>query len=65
MRALVLLTPFVAATQDAFAHTLDGDATLGQEILHQLAGTHHLPLLLIAAIGLVVAAFLRRRKDRH
>jgi len=63
MRKLSALSLLLAGTQFAAAHTLEGEATLQQEITHQLTGAHHLPALLL--LVLVVAILLRTSRRRR
>jgi len=66
----VILTTLLALAGPAigFAHTLDGDATLHEQLGHQLTGSHHLPILFLIGLGAVLLARralgMARRKDR-
>ena len=65
MRKFPILMLGMATIQTASAHSLDGDASLAQEIAHQLTGAHHLPLLLMVVVGLAALVLARRGKQRR
>lgn len=65
MRLLNILFLTLAATSVATAHTLDGDATLVEELGHQVSSTHHLPLLALAVAAALVVLWARRRTSRR
>ncbi len=63
MRPLLAIT-LVAIAGTAGAHPLGPEQSLFDQLLHQLLGGHHLPLLLIAVVaGAVTARALLRRKQ--
>ena len=63
MRYALALLMSGLPTGYALAHTLDADAGLGAQLAHQLAGAHHLPLLvLLVAIAVVAIGAVRYRR---
>ena len=62
MRHVLILA--LLATHAASAHTLDGDASLVEELQHQLGAAHHLPTLLLLAAGIGLIAWRRGRRQR-
>jgi hypothetical protein len=64
MRLLYTLFLTTALAPLASAHTLDGDATLYEELGHQLSSGHHLPLVLaVVAVALVLhRGYLKNRR---
>ncbi len=60
MRAVIIFLSTITALNTALAHPLDGDATLTQQVTHQIIGAHHWPLIvLVIAFALVLVARLR------
>lgn len=60
----LMLATIICATPalPAFAHVLDSDTDLATRLGHQLTGSHHWPLLLLALVSIVVCARLVRRR---
>lgn len=59
-----MLATIICATPvlPVFAHVLDADSELAARLGHQLTGSHHWPLLLLALVSIFVCARLIRRR---
>ena len=58
MRLILTSLLFFTGLQTALAHTLGGDASLAEQLTHQVIGVHHIPLLVLV----VAAAFVLFRR---
>jgi S-adenosylmethionine:tRNA-ribosyltransferase-isomerase (queuine synthetase) len=62
MRKLLSLFLFAGMTRVADAHTLAADDSLPMQLVHQLLGSHHLPIsALIVLVGILVFRVWQRR----
>lgn len=63
MRAILPTTILLATAESAFAHALDGDHSVLEQLAHQFGAPHH--VLLLLGLVLALAAVLRYVRSRR
>ena len=64
MLRLINTCLILAFSGSVMAHTLHEDAGTVAQLYHQVLGSHHLPLLLLLAVGLLVLRRFGASKNR-
>lgn len=64
MRAAIATTILLASAEGAFAHALDADHSLQEQLAHQFGAPHHVLVLLGLCLALAVAhRYIRSRRQ--
>jgi hypothetical protein len=64
MRAIFPTTILLATAESAFAHALDGDHSILEQLAHQFGAPHHVLMLLGLVIALAAAhRYVRSRRQ--